>query len=66
MTPPRLQPGNPATALLALGLGVLAIKKAAQRSPAAGRIVFAIVAAIFTATVIFVAINGLPHDGPAP
>jgi len=61
MTPPWLQPGNPVTGLLALGLGVLAIKKAAQRSPEAGRIVFAIVAAIFAATLIFVAINGVPH-----
>jgi hypothetical protein len=60
MTPPWLQPGDPRTALLALGLGVLAIKAAAQKSPAAAGIVIAIVVAIFTATVIFVAINGVP------
>jgi hypothetical protein len=59
--PPWLQPGNPQTALLAVVLGVLAVKQAYQKGPEAGRLVFAIVAGIVAAMLLFVLINGVPH-----
>jgi hypothetical protein len=60
---PWLQPGHPATALLALCLGLLAIEQAARHyGRKAALVTFAFVSGIFAATLLFVLINGVPHQ----
>jgi hypothetical protein len=44
---PWLEPGNPQTALLAVILGVLAVRKAYQHSPQAGRLAFMFASGVF-------------------
>jgi hypothetical protein len=56
-----IQPGHPATALLALVLGLLAVKAAYQRSREAGNLVFMFVSGVFAAVLLFVLVNGMPH-----